>query len=74
MRDFEIAYAAAVDALPNANILNMISKAKQTPYKQLVLEMFKTEEKIRFRYDAGGPIQPTVRVARNQPDLFCGHD
>jgi hypothetical protein len=51
MRDFEIAYAAAVDALPNANILNIISKARQEPYKQLVLEMFQTDEKIPFRYD-----------------------
>jgi len=51
MRDFEIAYAAAVDALPNANILNIISKAKQAPYQELVLEMFQTDEKIPFRYD-----------------------
>ncbi len=51
MRDFEIAYAAAVDALPNANILNIISKAKIEPYQQLVMEMFQTDEKIPFRYD-----------------------
>ena len=51
MRDFEIAYAAAVDALPNANILNIISKTKQAPYQELVLEMFQTDEKIPFRYD-----------------------
>ena len=51
MRDFEIAYAAAVDALPNANVLNIISKARQEPYQSLVLEMFQTDEKIPFRYD-----------------------
>jgi hypothetical protein len=51
MRDFKIAYAAALDALPNNNILNIISKAKQEPYKQLVLEIFQTSEKIPFRYD-----------------------
>ena len=28
-----------------------ISKAKQAPYKQFVLELFKTEEKIPFKYD-----------------------
>ncbi|MBM3235363.1 ATP-binding protein [Candidatus Poribacteria bacterium] len=50
-RDFEIAYAAAVDALPNANILNIISKARQEPYQELVWEMFQTNEKIPFRYD-----------------------
>ena len=49
--DFEIAYSAAVDALPNANIQNLISKASQAPYQQLVLEMFQTREKIPFRYD-----------------------
>ena len=51
--DFEIAYAkrAAIDALPNANITNMISKAKQEPYKQLILEMFQTKDKLPFRYD-----------------------
>lgn len=50
-RDFEIAYAAAIDALPNANIQNIISKAKQEPYNQIVLEMFQTDEKAIFRFD-----------------------
>ncbi len=51
MRDFDIAYAAATDALPNNNILNIISKAKQPPYKDFVLDMFKTQEKQKFGYD-----------------------
>jgi len=51
LRDFEIAYAAATDELPNNNILNIISKARQEPYKQLVLELFRTNNKIPFRYD-----------------------
>ncbi len=51
MRDFEIAYAAAVDALPNSNVINIISKAKQEPYKQLVLELFQTDAKLRFKYE-----------------------
>jgi len=50
-RDFEIAYAAAVDALPNANIQNIISKASQAPYQNLVLKMFQTDKKRAFRYD-----------------------
>ncbi len=51
MHDFEIAYAAATNALPNNNIINIINKAKQEPYKQLVLEMFQTDTKLEFRYD-----------------------
>ncbi|MDM8529693.1 AAA-like domain-containing protein [Anaerolineales bacterium HSG25] len=50
-RDFEIAYSAAVDALPNANILNIVSKAKQAPHKQLLLRLFDTKEKLEFHYD-----------------------
>jgi hypothetical protein len=49
--NFEEVYAVAVQALPNNNILNIISKAKQEPYKQIVLELFKTDEKIKFKYD-----------------------
>ncbi len=51
MRDFENVYGLATNALPNNNILNIISKAKQEPYQKLLLDMFKTEEKIEFRYD-----------------------
>ncbi|MFQ5616115.1 MAG: AAA-like domain-containing protein [Anaerolineales bacterium] len=50
-RDFEIVFAAALYALPNNNIVNIISKAKQEPYKSLVLEMFQTSEKLPFKYD-----------------------
>ena len=50
-RDFEIAYSAAVATQPNANIHNIISKAKQEPYQQIVLEMFQTNEKIEFWFD-----------------------
>lgn len=48
---FEKVYGAAIKLLPNNNILNIISKARQEPYKQFVLEMFRTEEKVRFEYD-----------------------
>ncbi len=50
-RDFEIVYAAAINALPNNNIINIISKAKQEPYRTLVLKMFQTKKKIFFKYD-----------------------
>lgn len=49
--DFEDAYSAAINLLPNNNILNIISKAKEEPYKAVVLELFKTDKKQRFAYD-----------------------
>ncbi len=51
MDNFKEIYLAAVDILPNNNILNIISKARQKPHKDMVLEMFKTGEKIKFKYD-----------------------
>jgi hypothetical protein len=47
---FEGVYSAALNLLPNNNILNIISKAKQEPYKSLVLELFQTKEKLKFTY------------------------
>ncbi len=52
--DFDEVYAAAVNVLPNNNILNIISKARQAPYDEMVLDMFRTDEKIRFGYDDPG--------------------
>ncbi len=49
--DFEMVFADAVSVLPNNNILNMISKARQEPYRGMVLEMFKTREILPFRFD-----------------------
>ena len=51
LRDFKGAYAAATRSLPNANVINIISKANQEPYKQLVLKLFQTKEKIEFLYE-----------------------
>jgi len=51
MELFEDAWLVATRLLPNNNILNIISKAKQEPYKQTVLDMFGTEEKVDFAYD-----------------------
>lgn len=36
---FEYVYAAAVKILPNTNITNILSKARQEPYKDIVLEL-----------------------------------
>jgi len=52
---FEGVYAATLNLLPNNNILNLISKAKQEPYKSLILELFQTKDKMNFTYD-----DPTV--------------
>jgi hypothetical protein len=48
---FEGVYAAALNLLPNNNILNIISKAKQQAYKPYVLELFQTRKKVNFTYD-----------------------
>ena len=50
---FEEVYSTAINVLPNNNILNIISKARQEPYQDLVLELFRTGEKIPFTYDDG---------------------
>jgi len=50
MRHFQAAYIDALD-LHNNNILNLISKAKQEPYKPFLLELFQTKKKIGFTYD-----------------------
>ncbi|MDM8532408.1 AAA-like domain-containing protein [Anaerolineales bacterium HSG25] len=49
--EFDNMYEAVMNLLPNNNIQNIISKAKQEPYKGLVLDMFKTTEKMSFKYD-----------------------
>jgi len=50
MANFKGVYAAALDLVPNNNILNITSKAKQAPYKPFVLELFQTKTKIKFTY------------------------
>jgi hypothetical protein len=51
MAAFDESYGAALAILPNNNILNIISKTRQEPYKGFVLDMFRTDEKIAFKYD-----------------------
>ena len=51
LTSFEKIYAKALNLLPNNNILNIISKAKQAAYKPFVLELFQTKNKINFLYD-----------------------
>ncbi|MCI0471799.1 MAG: hypothetical protein L0Y73_09085, partial [Candidatus Aminicenantes bacterium] len=51
MRNFKEAYSAATQILPNNNILNLISKVNKPPYDEIVIEFFKTGEKIEFNFD-----------------------
>ena len=49
--DFERAYAQAVQTLPNNHVPNIIGKARQEPYRDTVLQMFRTDRKIEFAFD-----------------------
>lgn len=51
MHQFEIAFAAAIQVLPNNNIMNLISKAKEDANKIFILNMFQTSEKLEFAFD-----------------------
>jgi hypothetical protein len=45
---FEEVLAAAVNILPNNNILNIISKANEEEYRDDVLDLFKTDQKVEI--------------------------
>jgi len=51
MKDFRKAYALALHVLPNNNVTNIISKSKVSPYKDRLLELFKTDEIMHFSFD-----------------------
>jgi hypothetical protein len=51
MLNFRKAYAAATHILPNNNILNLISKVDKPPYDEMVMEFFKTDDKIEFKFN-----------------------
>ncbi|MDQ1351345.1 MAG: hypothetical protein QG657_1647 [Acidobacteriota bacterium] len=51
MQNFKEAYGAATHILPNNNILNLISKVNKPPYNEMVMEFFKTGEKIEFKFN-----------------------
>ncbi len=48
---FETVFEDAVSVLPNNNILNIVAKARQEPFKDTVLELFKTRDVTPFRFD-----------------------
>ena len=49
--DYAAVEYAASNRLPNANIINLISKANEQPHRDFLIELFQTEEKIDFKYD-----------------------
>jgi hypothetical protein len=49
--NFEEVLAAAINILPNNNILNIISKANEPEHKDQVLDLFKTSQKVEFTFD-----------------------
>ena len=51
LNQFDYVYSEAIHVLPNNNIINIISKAKQPPYQYFILKLFQTNERIDFRYD-----------------------
>jgi hypothetical protein len=51
MGHFRYVYKEATHVLPNNNILNIISKVNQHPFREEVLQLFKTDKKIEFRFD-----------------------
>ena len=80
MIQFNNVFVEAVNVLPNNNILNIISKANEEPYKHLVLELFKTDKKMEFRFDdkelnylyMNGIIEPERETnEKNQLDVYC---
>ncbi len=51
MKEFDRTFLWALKGLGNNNILNIVSKARQEPYKQVVLNLFKTDQPIEFTFD-----------------------
>ena len=51
IQDFEVTLSASLNLLPNNNILNIISKARQEPYVQTLFKLYETDQKLRFSYD-----------------------
>ncbi|CAN2039816.1 AAA ATPase domain-containing protein [Candidatus Magnetomoraceae bacterium gMMP-15] len=51
LKHFDYIYDIKSFSMPNNTILNLISKAKQEPYKGVLLELFNTSEKVEFAFD-----------------------
>lgn len=51
LQTWELVYSEALTRLPNNTIMNIISKARTEPYRQTVLALFQTSEKVEFRFE-----------------------
>ncbi|HLP58087.1 MAG TPA: AAA-like domain-containing protein [Candidatus Deferrimicrobium sp.] len=51
MSNYDEVYGGATHILPNNNILNLISKVNKPPYDEIVVDFFKTGEKIEFKFN-----------------------
>lgn len=51
LHDYEAVEYAASNRPPNANIINLISKANEQPHRDFLIDLFQTEEKVEFKYD-----------------------
>ncbi|MEM7131755.1 MAG: AAA-like domain-containing protein [Chloroflexota bacterium] len=51
MTEFNIVYGRARDTQPNSNIMNLIKKAHEPIYKEEVLQLFQTTDKVPFSFD-----------------------
>lgn len=49
--DFDYVLLWAIQALPNNNILNIVSKAKREPYRETLITLFRTHRKTEFSFD-----------------------
>lgn len=49
--DFRLVYQMAMNVLPNNTIINLVSKARISPYKDIIINLFKTDEPLEFRFD-----------------------
>ncbi|MEM7132032.1 MAG: hypothetical protein AAF702_37325 [Chloroflexota bacterium] len=51
MTEFNIVYNRAQATQPNSNIMNLIKKAHEPIYKEEVMQLFQTTEKVPFSFD-----------------------
>jgi hypothetical protein len=51
MEDWNLVYSEALHTLPNNSIINLVSKARTEPYRQTVLELFRTGGKVPFEFE-----------------------
>ena len=51
MAEFRRTLLWAMKGLPNNNVSNLISKVRVAPYDEVVMDLFKTDEPLKFSYD-----------------------